>query len=244
MTPADTVHWASSGGGSLLPHPAVAPSAARASRAAIRRGMGGMLRPPTTVTGSASFGLRPGDRQPRAARARGARGRAPVPARGHRDRRPPGHPAARGARAGRDDAVLARLALHLPHVRDDRARDTAPRRGAGPGGGRARLAGAVARAGRRGDGGGRRRGVRAPADRAARRRGGRRRDGGALPADRVARGPVRAGRARRPGLAARRRQPAHPARDRRRREPRERRARGAVRLRLRLGPRRLARGAP
>ena len=50
MTPGDTVHCASSGGGSPLPHPAAAPSAARASRAAIRRGMGGMLRPPTTVT--------------------------------------------------------------------------------------------------------------------------------------------------------------------------------------------------
>ena len=57
-----------------------------------------------------------------------------------------------------------------------------------------------------------------------------------------ARRAVRAHRARRPGLPARRGRPAHAAGHRRRRQRRQRRPRGALRLRLRLGPRRLGLG--
>ena len=143
----DTVHAASSGGGSPLPHPAAAPSAARASRAASRRGMGGSLRPPTTVAGSAPLGLRPRDRPPRAARARRARGRAAVPARRHGDRRPPR--ARRSSRRSRwprrSLSTLVSLCIFLTYGTTAHVARLHGA-GAGPGGGALAAAGAVARA--------------------------------------------------------------------------------------------------
>ena len=107
---------------------------------------------------------------------------------------------------------------------------------------RARPAGALARARRRRGGRGRRGGAGRAARARARRRRPRRGPGGALPAHRLARPADGARRARRPGLAARDERPAHAAGHRGGGQRRQRRARAAVRLRLRLGPRRLGVG--
>ena len=149
-----------------------------------------------------------------------------------------GTPSSRRWRSRRRCSVVVG-AVHLPHLRDDRARRAAARR-------RARrpppalgaqalwLALAVGLA---------RRGARRRARRAARRRCSAatatsptwRRATCASPRS----GCRGARRARGPGLAARHRRPAHAARHRGGGQRRQRRARAAVRLRLRLGPRRL-----
>ena len=79
--------------------------------------MGGHRR----VRARAAIPSRSRDPAARDARARRARGRAAVPARRHRDRRAPRDAAARRAGDRRDGPHDARLAVHLPDLRDDRA---------------------------------------------------------------------------------------------------------------------------
>ena len=191
--------------------------------------------------------LRPRDPAPRAARPRRAGRRAAVPARRHRDRRPPRHAAARRAGARRDGARRrsSRSATSSP---TGRPRSVARLHGAGPRRGRPRRSAAQALWLALGDRASRSRPLVVGARRAARRTRwaatGRSRDLAARYLRIAALGlPFALDRARGPGLPARHRRPAHAARDRGRGQRRQRRARAAVRLRLRLGPRRARRGA-
>ena len=213
---------ASSGGGSPLPHPAAAPSAARASRAAIRRGMGGIA---TTA--------RYRDRVRRSAYDREIV-RLALPALGALAAEPLYLLADTAIVGHLGTPQLAALALAATAVlASSRCASSSPTgrprtwrgctaRAQDAGGGRARRAGAVAGARDRGAADGRRASrSRRPLIDAARRRGDvaatwRR----ATCGSRALGVAVRAGRARRPGLAARRRRPAHAARDPRRRQRR------------------------
>ena len=170
--------------------------------------------------------------------------RAAVRARRHRDRRPPRHDPARLA-GDRGDRALHRVHdLQLPHLRHDGAGRAPARRGPRRRRRGARVAGAVARARASACCCSRCSSSLAPAIVVADGRRGRgRRRRGPLPADRRARRAAVHARLRRPGLPARDRRPAHAAADPGRRAHRQRHPRAAVRLRLRLGPEGLARGA-
>ena len=141
--------------------------------------------PDRRVARRAPLALRRRDPAPRAARPGRAGRRAAVPAGRHRDRRPSRHAAARGAGAGGDGAVEPRRAVHLPDLRDDRARHAPARRRAAtrtPPRSARRRSGSRSRVGRRARR--RRGGARRAARARAGRRRARRRHGGALPAHR------------------------------------------------------------
>ena len=190
-----------------------------------------------------ALAVRPRDPRARAAGAGRARRGAALPPRRHGDRRASRSTSARRARDRVHHPRRHVRDLQLPPVRDDRAGRAGRRCGRAGDGASARRPGGVALA--------RVRHRRLRADRCCSRsrscrswagtgrRGGLRRDVPPHRGDRLSGG---VSRARRAGISPWRCRPAHAARHPHRRERRERLPRAALRLRLRLGDRRLGVG--